>query len=430
MGSLRPNQKRLMDPLLLLRRQVKQANPSISLHDNDGREVKDLSQCVYMKVGNFILPRDQPTNFRSKRGAGDFYALDAVWFMHCKRDSGYGEYMQEARRMGIGAVSLVDRKDLVRYLEEEVRPEDCPFVDTTAPLPAPRRSFAAGEEEEEEGEEEQLQDAVMVSDISASKGLSMTAKEARARDASLTSSKDFSKVLELAKEVYKSLDSANTNSTAAKPLPPPPQQQQQPVSLIEQIASANRPVSSQRLEPEPVMERQKNYIPIIIVPAAPTATLTMHNVASFLVDGNYITPSEAKSKGKAKENSLLIEHKFPNASKPIKLQIIDNPVRLTLEDWRRVVAVFVQGSAWQFKGWKWETPVELFQHVMGYSLEFDDAPADIKVATWNVRQLTVSRSRRHGDATALFQFWTSLEEFLRRKQLLSNKIKSKIYNDM
>lgn len=43
--------------------------------------------------------------------------------------------------------------------------------------------------------------------------------------------------------------------------------------------------------------------------------------------------------------------------------IIDNPTRLKPEDWERVVAVVSVGKDWQFKGWKWPSPVELFSHV-------------------------------------------------------------------
>ena len=42
-------------------------------------------------------------------------------------------------------------------------------------------------------------------------------------------------------------------------------------------------------------------------------------------------------------------------------RVIDNPQKLTNADWERVVAVFVMGPAWQFKGWPWDgNPVEIF----------------------------------------------------------------------
>lgn len=41
--------------------------------------------------------------------------------------------------------------------------------------------------------------------------------------------------------------------------------------------------------------------------------------------------------------------------------MVDNPGRLSAAEWDRVVAVFVQGPAWQFKGWPWDgNPVQIF----------------------------------------------------------------------
>lgn len=79
---------------------------------------------------------------------------------------------------------------------------------------------------------------------------------------------------------------------------------------------------------------------------------------------------------------------------------------------QRVVAVFAIGEAWQFKGWKWAEPVELFQHgkfafipsgdrtaiftgmyncmpVLGLHAMFDVDPLRPTVASWNVRVVKV-----------------------------------------
>lgn len=407
-----------MDPLLVLRKCLK-SGEEISLHDNSGNAVKELSQSVFLKFSKLIYPRDIPTNFRSKRGAGDFYPLDAVWFMLQCRESSFGEYMQEARRMGVMAVSLVDRKELLAYLEEDVRPEECPYVDTAAVLPMPRRTFGQGEEpplEEEEEEEAKMGDGRDMSRSLAPTevGRQVTkSRPVRSREASLlASSKDFTNVMEAAKDLLKSLTASEASSAPVATNKPPQ-------SLIEQIASANKPVpertsssrSSSTSSPKPI-------VPIIIVPAASSATLTMYNCLRFLDKGQFTTTSEAKSHSRGKENMLSFDHKFGPASRTIRFQIVDNPARLVKDDWSRVVAVFVQGSLWQFKGWKWESPVELFQNVLGFSLQFDDAQVDSNVASWKVHRLTISRSHRHLDATAVFQFWARIEDHLKARRML------------
>lgn len=45
----------------------------------------------------------------------------------------------------------------------------------------------------------------------------------------------------------------------------------------------------------------------------------------------------------------------------VPYRVVDNPGRLSAAEWDRVVAVFVQGPAWQFKGWPWDgNPVQIF----------------------------------------------------------------------
>ena len=59
-------------------------------------------------------------------------------------------------------------------------------------------------------------------------------------------------------------------------------------------------------------------------------------------------------------------------------------------DWDRVVAVFCNGQQWQFKGWKWEEPVEIFNNVKGFYLKYSDAAMDKTVQEWNVSTLEVN----------------------------------------
>ena len=54
------------------------------------------------------------------------------------------------------------------------------------------------------------------------------------------------------------------------------------------------------------------------------------------------------------EMNALRGHAAPvteNQIVTVPYRIVDNPLRLERKDWERVVAVFVAGPAWQFKGW-------------------------------------------------------------------------------
>jgi len=92
--------------------------------------------------------------------------------------------------------------------------------------------------------------------------------------------------------------------------------------------------------------------------------------------------------------------------------VIDNPARLQPNDWSRVVAVFAQGPAWQFKGWPYSSPVEIFSKTKGFYLKYDEMKTDPNVQKWDVHVLTISRNKRHLDKASIIRFWEILDKFM------------------
>ena len=74
--------------------------------------------------------------------------------------------------------------------------------------------------------------------------------------------------------------------------------------------------------------------------------------------------------------------------------VVDNPSRLKDGDWERVVCVVALGKDWQFKGWKWPTPVELFSKTLGVFIKWDNEDTPPAVLKWNVKV----RSTAHAEA--------------------------------
>lgn len=104
---------------------------------------------------------------------------------------------------------------------------------------------------------------------------------------------------------------------------------------------------------------KKSYaIPIILVPSALTSPITMANVKSFLVDGEYIPVDVTRTTGLSSSSSkgmlgsdadtLLMRRK---GSQLCEFKVIDNVSKFAdrPEYWDRVVAVFATGQPWQFK---------------------------------------------------------------------------------
>ena len=138
------------------------------------------------------------------------------------------------------------------------------------------------------------------------------------------------------------------------------------------------------------------------MPNAPTALISIFNARDFFENGTFLLPAEAKAKATSREPRLKIQRDGQ------EFIILDNPMTLSEDEWEQVVAVFVTGATWQFKGWLWEDPMELFQRVCGFYLAYDDVKIEGPVSTWKVNRLLLSRNRRHLDSIISLDFWSKL----------------------
>lgn len=159
---------------------------------------------------------------------------------------------------------------------------------------------------------------------------------------------------------------------------------------------------------KPGYRKRTSTVPIIIIPATTTSLINMYNAAAILQDHTYV---EGKA-DRPRDNEIMIQRKKSDGTHAF-YKILDNPLKLDPEDWNRVVGVFVQGPAWQFKGWPWNgSPVEIFSRIKGFHLKWDESKLDDNVAKWNVHVLELSRNKRHLDKANLLKFWSSLDNFM------------------
>lgn len=159
-------------------------------------------------------------------------------------------------------------------------------------------------------------------------------------------------------------------------------------------------------------KRRQSRVPIIIIPATTTSLVNMYNAQAILQDLKFV---EGKADSK-RDSELLIQRKKPDGTSSA-YRVIDNPIKLDQDDWNRVVAVFVQGPSWQFKGWPWGgAPVEIFSRIKAFHLKFDEMKIDANVAKWNVHVIELSRSKRHLDKANLLKFWSSLDSHMMKNK--------------
>lgn len=169
--------------------------------------------------------------------------------------------------------------------------------------------------------------------------------------------------------------------------------------------------------PNMALKKRTSRTPIIIIPATTTSLITLSNSRAILQDLKYIDSNAGEV---PRDGEILIQRRKLNETTPVPYKVIDNPVKLAPEDWDRVVAVFVQGPAWQFKGWPWNgNPVEIFSHIKAFHLKWDEMKLDSNVAKWNVQVIQLSRNKRHLDRANLLKFWSALDSFMtKNKQYL------------
>ncbi|XP_038859627.1 parafibromin-like [Salvelinus namaycush] len=137
----------------------------------------------------------------------------------------------------------------------------------------------------------------------------------------------------------------------------------------------------------------------------------------------FVTPEEKKKQGIQRDNEVLLQRRKDQIqpggatlSVTVPYRVIDQPLKLAPQDWDRVVAVFVQGPAWQFKGWPWllpdGSPVDIFAKIRAFHLKYDEQKMDPNVQKWDVTVLELSHHKRHLDRPMFLKFWETLDRYM------------------
>lgn len=232
--------------------------------------------------------------------------------------------------------------------------------------------------------------------------------------------RDFARVLELYHEVVvaeeRAKRSSSTSSSSGKKRPPPPSSSSRGNSKSPRTSSGSGSAS------KPTVTKMEGN-PIIVVPNAMTSVITMINAGFFLgKDATFVPREQAIRDPKAGKRGGTISitrklHPRLGGGGEITYDIIDNPTtRLKKDEWNRVVAVICQGASWQFKGWRYSDPVDLFSKTFGFYVGLEGSAVPSELRGWNVKTGKISRDRRGLDNICLASFWNGLEEFLAVKK--------------
>ncbi|XP_022909418.1 parafibromin [Onthophagus taurus] len=176
------------------------------------------------------------------------------------------------------------------------------------------------------------------------------------------------------------------------------------------VQTPNPPALAVNTPRPPSGQKKISRTPIIIIPAGPPSMITMHNVKDILQDLKFVSVEQKKNDGCRRDNEVLLQRRKGGTTVPYR--VVDNPAKLSPSDWDRVVAVFVMGPAWQFKGYPWENPVEIFDKICAFHLKYDEMRLDANVGKWAVTVIELSRTKRHLDRAALMVFWEKMDRFI------------------
>lgn len=161
--------------------------------------------------------------------------------------------------------------------------------------------------------------------------------------------------------------------------------------------------------------KKKSRTPIIIVPSAAQSIITLANARNLLEGYKYVSHEEAKRAQSRVESEVLVQYKGSGRTLPFK--IINNISKLHADDWERVVAVFVHGPAWQFKGWpimENNDPNSIFQKVLAFHLKWTNKPVEGNVRKWSCNVVELDAIKRHADSQKFRQLWQKIETYCKR----------------
>ena len=208
---------------------------------------------------------------------------------------------------------------------------------------------------------------------------------------------------------------ATKSAPAPKPLPAPQQ------SSASRRHSERRYSESKRSTPVEPSELR----PILIVPGPGTSLVNLSNVKEFFEKGHFVTEEELRKQGVAPDFSGRIKaNRTPGGNcSSANYLLVSNVARLTDSEWERVVGVVCTGKTYQFKHWKWAKGnktssgvdvVNCLHRVQGFYFHYDDIKPDATAASWAVKLIPISRSKRYQDGYAQRQFFDAIDSFVRR----------------
>ena len=325
----------------------------------------------FYSFGDHRLHENTKTAFRrSTRSGGHYEVRDIIFYLE-NIDISEVDYRKKCMVTGISAVVTQDKQPLRQYLTGQI--DTCEQIDYDMV-----RSEITRQEEE------------AAAALKAAEELRMSLKRKETSNSNEEPDDAFLASIQADRPLLKEIRRGDVPAaTSLSVLCKPGADFSFALQLFQDIVTrpSKDKISASLSSPPPV---KKSYgMPIIIIPNAITSIITMANAPHLLTRGEFVPVDAKKLTSNPGEADKVIHHKFNDLVCEFKL--IDNIQRLNERPdyWDRVVAVFVSGQVWQFKGWKWTAPVDIFQNCLGIHLMYADSELNPNIQSWNCKILKV-----------------------------------------
>ncbi|KAI6797572.1 CDC73-domain-containing protein [Hortaea werneckii] len=405
------------DPLSLLRQSIAHKTLPIASVDQDPSTATEttpsLAKANYLVYNlngeHTAIPLTQPTRFISQAAGSKGLDLRSVYFCWLNKDNNVGEYLAaigtlndelkgEGKDETVTNLVFGEKIDLTAWLAGETDEEGSEFIRS---LDANRASRAAAHDAAAiargDGDVEMRDADGLTGDAEAKaeqdrlRAIYAGERKMGDRNTALRGPKmqDFGDVRKKYSALFFSKRAAQqTHANGA------------PGALPNSNPALRPPVKG-----TPSGRRPE---PIILLSPSASSLLRMPNIKAFLEEGQYMPPE-----GGSASNILHLTRLLPSISpKPIRFILVDDPSTFRPDYWDRLVAVFTTGQTWQFKGYKWTQPAELFSHALGVYVGWKGEVVPDSVKGWG-RGVMVAQidkgAQRWRDREVVEEVWRGIE---------------------
>uniref|UniRef100_A0A674D9Q9 Parafibromin n=1 Tax=Salmo trutta TaxID=8032 RepID=A0A674D9Q9_SALTR len=401
--------------------------------------------------GEFSWPKNVKTNYviwgTGKEGQPkEYYTLDSILFLLNNVHLPHPSYVRRAATENIPVVRRPDRKGLLSYLNGESSTSTS--IDRSAPieigLQRPTQVKRASDEVSSEAKKPRIEDeervrldkerlaarleghkeGIVQTDQIRSLSEAMSVEKIAAIKAKIMAKKRSTIKTDLDEDItLKQRSFVDAEVDVTRDIVSRERVWRTRTTILQSTGKVRgQPLEFSQARPPP-NQKKGSRTPIVIIPAATTSLITMLNAKDLLQDLKFVTSEEKKKQGIQRDNEVLLQRRKDQIqpggatlSVTVPYRVIDQPLKLAPQDWDRVVAVFVQGPAWQFKGWPWllpdGSPVDIFAKIRAFHLKYDEQKMDPNVQKWDVTVLELSHHKRHLDRPMFLKFWETLDRYM------------------